>query len=226
MKPSTTIENVTGRNGCTRTGISRRLAAKDDNLIEQIARQVGTPCYIYFEHNIKENLTRFNDIPYPHTAIHFATMANDNPRLLGMVKDAGYGVFLNSLKHLDIALRCGFDVSDVIFASTGISPRLMRHLVRLGVQVNLDSLQQVELFGQVSPGGAAGIRLNIDEKSRNDPHNGLGSRIGVLASEFEAVKRAAAANSIRFVGTHIYPGTNLTRLEDSLACVQQTLALG
>jgi diaminopimelate decarboxylase len=225
MGTATTLEHIVGWNGSTRNGRAHRTAAQDDLLIEQVARQVGTPCYIYFERKIRENLARFKDIPYPHTAVHFATMANDNPHLLGTVREAGYGVFVNSLKHLDLALKCGFGVSDVIFASTGISPALMKRLLSIKIQVNLDSLKQVELFGKVAPGSAAGIRLNIDEKSKNDPHNGLGSRIGVLESEFDVVKQAAAAAGIRFVGTHIYPGTNISRLDDSLASVEKTLAL-
>ena len=199
--------------------------AERDRLIELAARKVGTPCYLYFEDRILDNLDRFKNFPYEHTSVHFATMANDNPCLLRMVKEAGFGVFVNSTKHLDVALGCGFGVSEVIFASTGVSPSLMKQLVRLGVQVNLDSLQQVELFGSIAPGGRAGLRLNIDERSKNDPHNGLGSRIGVLESEFEAVNRVATTRGVRLVGTHIYPGTDITRLDDSIAAVEKTLAL-
>ena len=198
---------------------------KDDRLIAGLAKKIGSPSYLYFEEAIDENIEMFADIPYEPTSIHFATMANDNPILLSILKEAGFGVFVNSLKHLTVAKKCGFATDEVIFASTGISPRLMKSLINQNVPINIDSIQQLKQFGVLAPGQKIGIRINIDEKSKNDPHNGLGSRIGVLQSEFDAVKRAAKKYGLQIAGTHIYPGTDIVNMQDSLAAVQTTLDL-
>ncbi|WP_437970719.1 hypothetical protein WMF04_16140 [Sorangium sp. So ce260] len=196
-------------------------AVKDGSLVE---RCIATPFYMYDEATIRESIGRFLSIPYAHKSIHFATMANDNPRLLSMLKAAGFGVFVNSLKHLAVALAAGFSVDDVIFASTGVSRDMMSVLIERGVRVNLDSLGQVALYGSMKPGSRVGIRLNIDEKSKNNVFIGAESRIGLLESELPRLFELAAQHGLRMVGTHVYLGTDIS-LEDSLAGVERTLVL-
>lgn len=203
----------------------RNLETESAALLQRIAKQTDGPFYLYSEDAIRENIAMFAEFPYENTSIHFATMANDNPYLLAFLKDAQFGVFVNSLKHLEVAKQCGFGSDEVVFASTGITPKLMKSLVAQEIQVNIDSVNQIKLLGEIAPGSSCGIRINIDERSKNDPHNGLGSRIGVLASEFDDVKRTAAEYGIRINGTHIYPGTDITDMGDSLAAVQTTLDL-
>src|SRR2546423_111683 len=139
--------------------------------------------YVYEESLIKHNIERFRTIPYPNSSVHFASMANDNPILLCMLKDAGFGLFVNSRKHLDLGLSLGFHSDNIIFASTGISAPTMRLLGKLGVRANIDSRGQLEMYGNCHPGTDVGIRLNIDEKSKNNVFIGAESRIGMLESE-------------------------------------------
>jgi diaminopimelate decarboxylase len=188
-------------------------------------KTISTPFYLYGEKRIRENIERFRDIAFNDTRIHFATMANDNPRLLDMLKRAGFGVFVNSLKHLALVLAGGFEIGDVIFASTGISPKTMRILIKKGVHLNLDSLGQVALYGALNPGGRAGIRLTIDEKSKNNVFIGAESRIGIMESELEQLFEVADRHSLDLAGVHVYLGTDVTSIDDILAGVEKTLAM-
>ena len=79
-----------------------------------------------------------------------------------------FGIFVNSMKHLSIALQSGFVLSDIIYTTTGISQRDMEFIINKNISINLDSLEQVKLYGSLNPGGAVGVRLNIDEKSRDN----------------------------------------------------------
>ncbi|MGJ3264480.1 MAG: diaminopimelate decarboxylase family protein [Salinarimonas sp.] len=185
--------------------------------------QLSCPFYLYDRARIEANIRRFRSISYPHTKIHFASMANDNPVLVGMLREGGFGLFVNSLKHLALADAAG--IEDVIFASTGVPEDVMRRLVRRGVWINLDSVAQVALFGRLAPGGRAGLRLNIDEKSKNNVFIGAESRIGVLESEIPAAFAAAAEADVTLTGPHVYLGTDVTDLSDLVAGVERTIAL-
>lgn len=57
--------------------------------IQRTVDLVGTPCYVYDESLIKRNIERFTSIPYEPKAIRFATMANNNPALLRLLKASG-----------------------------------------------------------------------------------------------------------------------------------------
>lgn len=152
-------------------------------------------------------------------------MANDNPTLLKILESNGFGIFVNSRKHMQLALDCGFSPNRIIFASTGICKPTMKLIIDKKVQINIDSRDQLKLYGKLNPGGEIGIRLNIDEKSKNNIFTGLESRIGVLESELSEVFEIAKKHNLRITGTHVYLGTDVTSLEDLLDGVDKTLAI-
>lgn len=181
--------------------------------------------YVYEEKLIEHNIKRFKSLPYTNASVHFASMANDNPVLLSMLKEEAFGLFVNSRKHLELGLSLGFKPEQIVFASTGISAPTMRLLGRLGVRVNIDSRGQLEMYGQQHRGSSLGIRLNIDEKSKNNVFIGAESRIGMLESELPEVFAIARKYNLKLIGTHVYLGTDVTSLEDLLAGVDKTLEL-
>lgn len=188
-----------------------------------LCTQSQRPFYLYDRSKIEANIRCFRSLSYPDTKIHFASMANDNPVLLGLLRESGFGLFVNSLKHLALAEATGID--NVIFASTGVPENVMRHLTQLRVWINLDSVAQVALFGRLSPGGRAGLRLNIDEKSKNNVFIGPESRIGVMESEISSAFDAAAKTDVTLTGPHVYLGTDVTDIEDLITGVDRTIAL-
>jgi diaminopimelate decarboxylase len=195
------------------------------NIVESRERLGDSSFYAYCEDQIKYNINRFKGIPYPHKSIYFASMANDNPVLLSILQEHGFGLFVNSRKHLQLAFSVGYDAKQIIFASTGTSEPTLELLGRLGVRVNIDSLGQLELYGRLHPGTAVGIRLNIEEKSKNNVFTGLESRIGIMESELPEVFAIAMKYRLRLLGTHVYLGTDVSLLEDLLPGVDKTLQI-
>lgn len=193
--------------------------------IRKLCSENNAPFYVYDRRRILSKVSMFQSISYPHHRIHFASMANDNPHLIGMLRAEGFGLFVNSLKHVALAESVGFGPSDVIFASTGVAENVMRKIVGRGIFINLDSVAQVHQFGRLKPGGRAGLRLNIDEKSRNNVFIGAESRIGVMESEIEAAFAAARAHDVKLIGAHVYLGTDVTDIADLIAGIDRTIAL-
>jgi len=184
--------------------------------IARILNNAATPCYIYDEMAIQANVKRFLNIPYSPKAIHFATMANNNVTLLKLLSQTGFGVFVNSMKHLMLALQSNFSPKDIVFATTGISQDDMRVLAKKGVRVHLDSLSQVEAYGAIHPGSDIGVRLNIAEMSPDYMLSAPESRIGMTRAEYPALLAAAARHRLRIVGVHVYLGTNIAAVDDMI----------
>src|SRR6185436_9476818 len=146
--------------------------------IDAIASSYGTPCYIYSEKLALESARRFKSIPYKAKNIYAATMANNNPHLLRLLRKEGLKAFVNSLLHLEIVQGCGFQSSEVIYTATGISRSIMRQLIDRNVRLNIDSLTQLRIYGEMNPGGEIGLRLNITENTRGAVFDNSESRIG------------------------------------------------
>ncbi|MET0557759.1 MAG: hypothetical protein ABW065_03685 [Solirubrobacterales bacterium] len=190
-----------------------------------LAKEFGTPCYIYDEALVRRNAARFTRLSYANRAVHFASMANNNPELLRLLHSLGFAVFVNSSKHLKLALACGFAPEEIIYASTGIRRSDLELIAELGVKVNIDSLGQLKAFGEIAPGRSCGIRLNIDENSQGNVFIGMESRIGLLETEIPEALETAAQHNLALVGTHVYLGTNIISLETMMRGVARTLEL-
>ncbi|MFT4079329.1 diaminopimelate decarboxylase family protein [Rhodomicrobium sp.] len=193
--------------------------------IKQHFEVTKTPFYAYDLTVIEENIRRFKSISYPSTSIHFASMANDNPELLRLLQCTGFGVFVNSLKHLVLSLDVGFGKDSIIFASTGVSDAVMKVLSQKEIFISLDSIPQIKRYGRFSPGTRAGLRLNIDEKSKNNIFIGNESRIGLMESEIDCAFAAAAEYGVTLVGPHVYLGTDVTGLDALIDGIDRTLEL-
>lgn len=170
------------------------------------------PAYVYDLSVLRERLRSVErHVSRPRTRIFFATMANDHPAVLRTVRRNGNGVFVNSPRHLRLALNLGFAPHDVIYAASNMSRGEMVECIGRNVHVVLDSLDQIDAFAGVAAAGASfGVRVNVgsalDRHSlRDDPDY----RFGLLPDELEQAVATAAAGRLRIVGVHSYFGTDI-----------------
>ena len=92
--------------------------------LEHIAREVGTPLYVYSAATIRDRYERLDRMlaPVPHR-IHYTLKANSNRAILDIVRELGAGVDVVSGGELHRALRAGFAPSDIIFGGVGKTER-------------------------------------------------------------------------------------------------------
>jgi diaminopimelate decarboxylase len=197
----------------------------NSGVVSRIVSGFGTPCYIYNQHALLENVARFRNIEYEPKRIHAATMSNSNPELLRLLHQHGVGAFVNSYLHLQIALGAGIPASDIIYTATGVPRPILRELVARGIRINVDSVQQLELYGQMNPGGKVGLRLNMMESARGELFNKSESRIGICEYEFDAVLEIAARYRLAINGVHVYLGTDIVDPDYLIAGVRATLQM-
>jgi diaminopimelate decarboxylase len=170
---------------------------------------VESPLYVYDLAVLRERLVRLAALPIRRKRIHFATMANDNPQVLSEIASAGHGAFVNSARHLSLALSAGFSPDRIIFASSNMTQNEMRHCHSCGVHLVLDSLAQVATFDAIASAGTAiGVRVNVGSAIESpDIADEPSYRFGLLPEELtcavESVRR------LRIRGVHSYFGTDI-----------------
>ena len=179
------------------------------------------PCYVYNIKSIRNNCRKFLEIPYPHKSIHFASMANVNPRFLGIVHEEGLSAFANSVNHCKLLISAGFKGSDLVFTSSGMDDDTMNYVNRIGAQVNLDSPSQLKRWKELFPGKYAGIRCNIGEMTNSRiTHAGFfigkESRLGFNIEEIEDLK-----GDPFIIGLHLYAGTDILDIDYLINCYKQ-----
>ncbi|GIT53986.1 MAG: hypothetical protein Ct9H300mP16_11460 [Pseudomonadota bacterium] len=96
----------------------------EDVPLEQIAREVGTPCYVYsratMEHHWKVFDQAFGD--HPHTIL-YAVKANGNLAVLNLLSRLGSGFDIVSGGELERVLQAGGQPSDVVFSGVARAKR-------------------------------------------------------------------------------------------------------
>lgn len=183
------------------------------------------PFYIYDSELIKKHCRCFLNLSYPKKSIHFASMANVNPEFLNIVRKEGIHIFVNSLPHLEIALKQGFKNEEIIFTSSALTAKAMHFLSKLNIQVNLDSPLQLETWQKLFQGKPTGIRCNIGDNvlpygSHAGYFIGKESRLGFTYDELIQIKNKSIIN-----GLHLYVGTDLFDIDYFIRCYETLMKM-
>lgn len=179
--------------------------------------------YVYDNEVIRENCRILQNIGYPNKSIHFASMANIHPQFLRIVKEEKVNVFVNSIMHLQVAREVGYSGEEIIFTSSALTEKTMRFAHNFGVQLNLDSPNQLNLWMKLFPGEPVGIRCNIGDKVK--PYSthagffiGSESRLGFSGNEI-----AQIVDKSIIKGLHIYVGTDVFDTNYFIDCYKELI---
>ncbi len=191
------------------------------NFINNNAEDEFDSYYIYDNQKISEQCQIFQNISYKNKSIHFATMANINPYFLRIVKEAKINVFVNSILHLEEISKVGFKNKEIIFTSSALSNKIMKHAESFNVQINLDSPNQLKQWQKLFPEKAVGIRCNIGNKVKPySTHAGFfigeKSRLGFTPEEI-----AQISDKSKIKGLHLYVGTDIFDIDYFINCYKE-----
>src|SRR3989344_7008268 len=120
---------------------------KPENIF-QLVNTFGTPLYVYEEEIVRHNYHSIVNT-FPEAEIHYAVMCNNNPFILRIIQKMGGGVQINSLPELDLVSNTGFSRDKISFTSVGLDTTTLETLVKNGISVNLDSVEEVEKYCQI-----------------------------------------------------------------------------
>lgn len=199
--------------------------------VEDLARKVGTPLYLYSGRRLKYNLDRLGQaLAGVDYRIFYAMKSNRFAPLLTYLKTLDLcGVDVCSPGELVMARQCGFEEDEISFTGTSLSEAdldcLQKHE---GVWVNCDSLSSVRRLGARCPGRQIGLRVN--------PGLGIGyaqnellryagaeaTKFGIYRDQFDKALQLADASGLAIKGLHVHAGCGY--LSPQLPVLEQILA--
>lgn len=179
------------------------------------------PFYVYDSQVIREHCRMFQHIEYENKSIHFASMANINKQFLRIVKEEKVRIFVNSVLHLQAALEVGYSRKEIIFTSSALTERTMQYARNYGVQLNLDSPNQLALWMRLFSGEPVGIRCNIGDNIKPSATHagffiGAESRLGFNLEEIAQIDNKSIIN-----GLHLYAGTDIFDIDYFISCYKE-----
>jgi diaminopimelate decarboxylase len=192
--------------------------------IERIAREVGTPLYIYSAATIRDRYERLDEMlaPVPHR-IHYTLKANSSRGILRLLVGLGAGADVVSGGELVRARRAGFAPNDIIFGGVGKTTRELREALETDILfVNAESEAEVRqldrLAGEIGTRARVSLRVN-PEITLETPHDyiktgGKGHKFGIPYDDVVHVGEIASRlPHVDFVGLDMHIGSQLSRID-------------
>ncbi len=191
--------------------------------LENIARDHGTPLYVYSAETVRRSYRDLDEAfgPHPHR-IHYALKANSSLALARLLREAGSAVDANSIGEVELAMRAGFAPSDIVFSGVGKSAGEIDRAVGLGLKaMNAESAGELERIDRAARArgvrARVALRVNPDIDAGTHPHISTGlhiNKFGVPLEQAAALYRKMAEQpGLQPVGVHVHLGSQIISTE-------------
>ncbi|MDU0353151.1 diaminopimelate decarboxylase [Paraglaciecola aquimarina] len=207
----------------------------EDVALEEVAKQFGTPCYVYSKATIERHWHAFNNAAgkQPHL-ICYAVKANSNLAVLNVMAKLGSGFDIVSGGELQRVLKAGGDAKKVVFSGVGKTAEEIALGLQVGIKCfNVESRSELARINSVaaSLGKTApiSIRVNPDVDAKTHPYISTGlkdNKFGVEREQaVEIYKYAASFANLNVVGIDCHIGSQLTDIAPFVDALDILLAL-
>jgi diaminopimelate decarboxylase len=185
----------------------------NEQLIE-IAKEFGTPLYVYHAEKIKEQYEKLTTAFSKSNVVFFyACKALTNVSILKYVKLIGANIDCSSVNEVKLAVRAGFEPKQILYTSNGIGFDEIEEAVGLGVNINIDSLSNLEKFGRkYKHTYPVGIRLRPNIMAGGNLKISTGhdkSKFGIPVEQLDKILAVAEAHNIYITDLHIHTGSDI-----------------
>ncbi|MCD6255285.1 MAG: diaminopimelate decarboxylase [Deltaproteobacteria bacterium] len=199
--------------------------------VNEIAKAVGTPCYIYSHATLTRHFNIFNDAfsNIPHL-ICYSVKANSNLAILRLMARMGAGMDIVSGGELFCALKAGVSPDKIVFSGVGKTKEEIEYALKTGILMfNVESEQELEIIHScakaLKKSAPIAIRVNPDIDPRTHPYISTGlkrDKFGIDINKAEVLyKRAASMPYLHVIGIDCHIGSQLTLLAPFLEAIKQ-----
>lgn len=143
------------------TKVTENMNFFEGNDPTELARQYQTPLYVYNERILRQRCRDLkNMVTYPHFVVDYSAKANCGLAFLQIVRSEGLEADAMSPGEIYMERMAGFAPEDIFYICNNVSPEEMQYAIDAGVRVSVDSLSQLEQFGQLAPRHSVAVRFN------------------------------------------------------------------
>jgi len=189
---------------------------------------IETPFYYYDTELLRETLETIKaEIRnYPGYHVHYAVKANANPKILKIIREAGFGADCVSGGEIKAAIQAGFPAGSIVYAGVGKSDWEINLGLDLGIGCfNVESLPELEIISALAKGRGTtanvAFRINPNVGAHTHPNITTGyaeNKFGIPMRDMEEmILHAAELPNINFVGLHFHIGSQILDMDDFIA---------
>jgi diaminopimelate decarboxylase len=182
-----------------------------------------TPFYYYDLNLLQKTLNACAEASKANNFhVHYAMKANFNPRVVSLIKAAGFGADAVSGGEVRQAVELGFPSQNIVFAGVGKSDKEINYALDQDIFCfNVESIQELEVINELAANkgkrASVAIRINpnVDAHTHHNITTGLDeNKFGINSWDLPACADALRNLShLDFVGIHFHIGSQITNLD-------------
>ena len=188
----------------------------DFKKLKEAALKYGTPIYLYdlkiienqFQ-RLKKELSVLKDYK-----IYFAAKSLSNISILKFINKLGAGLDAVSIEEVKIGLKCGFNKDEILYTPNGVSFEEIKQVFKLGVKINLDSIESIKDFINEYGYQSITVRINPGIYAGGNENVSVGhseSKFGITEDKIDELLDMDIKGKIKITGLHIHTGSDITK---------------
>lgn len=195
----------------------------DGHKLEDIAREYGTPAYIYSAPRIMENYTKMknaltNGLKDQKHMICYAVKANSHLAILKMLAKQGCGADVVSGGELKRCIKAGIDPKKIVFSGVGKTEKEIRLCLETGIlQINAESLPELERISEIAVDmgikAPVGLRINPDVAGGEHDKTSTGRKDDKFGISYDhgidAYRMAKNLPGLNVIGMSVHIGSQI-----------------
>ena len=198
---------------------------------ESLAREHGTPLYVYDLVRIEEQAIALRDTLEGaglRGGVRLALKAQREPDVLSFIQERTPWVGLDvcSPGEVDWGMRQGWAPGEISYTGTNLSDRDLAAILPSGCHLNVDLLTQIDRVGRREPGRTIGLRVNprigATRGGNDSPYAGdRPTKFGIFAEQLPEALARANAHGLMIDTVHFHVGDKY--LSDGLSVFEETI---
>jgi diaminopimelate decarboxylase len=207
----------------------------EDVSVKKIAKEVGTPFYLYSYNTLKNHFRTFDSAfaGIPHL-VCFAVKSNSNIAILKIFAEEGGGFDIVSGGELYRVLLAGADPQKIVYAGVGKTREEIRYALKSNILMfNVESTQELfaidEVAGEIGVKARVALRVNPDIDAKTHPYISTGlktHKFGMSTKDaLEGYRIARSLENIEVTGIHKHIGSQITQISPFMDALERIVEL-
>lgn len=180
----------------------------------QIAREFGTPVYIYHAETIARQYAKLkNAFKGGDARFFYACKALTNINILKYMRELGANLDCVSIHEVNLGIKAGFEPSNILFTPNCVDFDEYIEAKQIGVNINIDNISILEQFGnRFGDTYPVCIRLNPHIMAGGNFKISTGhvdSKFGISIHQIRHIERIVRSTKIQVHGIHMHTGSEI-----------------
>ncbi|MCQ2523865.1 MAG: diaminopimelate decarboxylase [Lachnospiraceae bacterium] len=196
---------------------------------EDIVKQYGTPVYMYSEEKLRKQMKAVAQVitKYPYTA-NYSVKANTNLEILKIALSEGINCDAMSVGEMTLLLKAGFPKERIFFVPNNVGVEELQFAIDNGIMTSLDSLSQLETYGELNPGGKCAVRINPGVGAGHHEKvvtAGKKTKFGIAEEDIDKIFEIAKKYNLTIAGINQHIGSLFMQPDPYLQAVSNLLRI-